>query len=57
MIKYIPIPREKNITTTNYNREHSLFMCEEGEVGGKDLKRGTESEILSGLKINFWKYL
>lgn len=53
MIKYIPIPREKNITTTNYNREHSLFMCEEGEVGWKDLKRGTESEILSGLKINF----
>lgn len=29
MIKYFPIPREKNITTTNYNCEHSLFMCEE----------------------------
>ena len=52
MVKYVPIPREKNITTTNYNCEHSLFMpCEEEGGGCKDLKTSQKFCLVSKLTL------
>lgn len=52
MIKYVPIPREKNITTLQTTTVSIHYSCvREGGGGCKDL--GKESEISFVLKINF----